>query len=176
VGSGDAERAPDIEATGLVRAEPEDVFQFLSDLRNHWRVADPFVDVLTLNAPGGGEPGGGTVCIRGPFGIKRIATTKVVASRAPRLIIGTAEIGEGTRARVSWTLAGRLGDTRVRLAAEIDHATAFDRVLLALGGNRWLTRRFSGALDRLAREMEGRSGLVPVDRAGDDHVAAERPA
>jgi len=176
VGSGDAERAPDIEAAGLVRAAPEEVFEFLSDLHNHWRVADPFVDVLTLDPAEDGAPAGGTVCIRGPLGIKRTARTRVVASRAPRLIIGTAEIGDGTRARVSWTLAGRLGDTRVRLAAEIDHASGADRVLLALGGKRWLAKRFSGALDRLAREMDGRSGLVPVDRAGHDHVAAERPA
>ena len=89
-------------------------------------------------------------------------------------MIGTAELSGGTRARVSWTLAPRLGDTRVRLAAELDHATPLDRVLLALGGRRWLAHRFAGTLDRLARALD--SSVVPVHRAGHDHVAAQRTA
>lgn len=171
--SGDAEPAADVEAVGLVRSPPERVFEFLSDLRNHWRVADPFVEVITLESSGDGPPDGGTVAVRGPFGLRRTAHTIVVASRPPRLMIGTAEIGSRTRARVSWTLAGRLGDTRVRLAAEIDRASALDRLLLALGGRWWLRRRFAHALERLDRYL---SGVAPVDRTGHDHVPAERPA
>ncbi len=169
----DAEPAADIAAVALVRSPPERVFEFLSDLRNHWRVADPFVEVITLESSGDGALDGGTVAVRGPLGLRRTAHTRVVASRAPRLMIGTADIGTHTRARVSWTLAGRLGDTRVRLAAEIDRASRLDRVLLALGGRWWLRRRFAGALERLDREL---SAVAPVDRAGHDHVAAERPA
>jgi len=172
VTSGDAEPAAEVEAVALVRSPPERVFEFLSDLRNHWRVADPFVEVITLESSGDGPPDSGTVAVRGPFGLSRTARTKVVASRPPRLMIGTAEIGGRTRARVSWTLAGRLGDTRVRLAAEIHRAGKLDRLLLALGGRWWLARRFAGALERLDRELS----VVPVDRAGHDHMAAERPA
>ena len=172
--SGDAEPAADIEATALIHSPPERVFEFLSHLGNHWRVADPFVEVLTLESSEGGAPDGGTVRVRGPLGLRRTATTKVVAARPPRLMIGTAELSGGTRARVSWTLAARLGDTRVRLAAELDHATPLDRVLLALGGRRWLAHRFAGTLDRLARALD--SSVVPVHRAGHDHVAAQRTA
>ena len=68
-------------------------------------------------------------------------------------MIGTAELGGGTRARVSWTLAGRLGDTRVRLAAEIERTGRLDRMLLFLGGRWWLRRLFESTLDRLADEL-----------------------
>ena len=50
----------DIEAVALVRADPEDVFEFLSDLRNHWRLADRFVTVVTLaTSDHGGAPTAG---------------------------------------------------------------------------------------------------------------------
>jgi hypothetical protein len=81
--------------------------------------------------------------------------TRVTAARAPRLLIGVAEMGDesATRALVSWTLAGRLGQTRVRLAAEVEQASALDRVLLALGGRAWLRRRFAFGLQRLAERF-----------------------
>src|SRR5919199_4644278 len=127
----DAEPRADIEAAALVPAPPEDVFAFLTDLRNHWRLADRFVEVVTLEASDGVHADGGQVRMRGPFGIRRTATTRVVAAREPRLLIGTAELPGGTRARVSWTIAGRLRTTRVRLAADVEQATALDRLLLA---------------------------------------------
>ena len=164
---GDAGPAADVEAATLVRSPPERVFEFLSNLRNHWRVADPFVEVLTLESSQGGALDGGTVRVRGPLGISRTVHTRVVAARAPRLIIGTAEIGDHTRARVSWTLGGRLGETRVRLAAELDRASAVDRLLLAVGGRRWLKRRFAGTLSRLADELDSRASQPdrPLSRA-----------
>jgi uncharacterized protein YndB with AHSA1/START domain len=165
VASVDVEPTADVEAAALVPAPPEDVFAFLSDLRNHWRLADRFVEVLTLDSSEeGGRVNGGTVRVRGPLGVRRTATTRVVAARSPRLIIGTAELAGGTRARVSWILAGRLGSTRVRLAAELEHTRPLDRLLLAVGGRWWLRRRFVSTLDRLAREVGVRSGLVPAQR------------
>jgi hypothetical protein len=74
-------------------------------------------------------------------------------------MIGTAELDGGTRARVSWTLAGRMGRTRVRLAAEIERTGRLDRVLLALGARRWLRRLFESTLENLERELASdRSG------------------
>jgi uncharacterized protein YndB with AHSA1/START domain len=153
VASVDTEPTADIEAAALVPAPPEDVFAFLSDLRNHWRLADRFVEVLTLEASEGVHADGGRVRLRGPLGLRRTATTRVVAARASRLLIGTAELAGGTRARVSWVLAGRLGSTRVRLAAELESARVLDRVLLAAGGRWWLRRRFASTLEHLAREL-----------------------
>ena len=143
-----------IEATALIPAECEEVFAFLSDLGNHWRLAGRFVEVLELNASRpGGPTDSGNVRLRGPLGLRRTATTKVTAARAPRLMIGTADVGHGTRARVSWTLARRLGDTRVRLAAEVECVRALDRLLLAAGGRRWLDARFRDTLEALGSEL-----------------------
>lgn len=153
----DADGTPEIEAAAIVPAAPEDVFAFLSDLRNHWRLADRFVEVVTLESDDGEAATGGRVRLRGPLGLRRTATTRVVASREPRLIIGTAELSGGSRARVSWILAQRLRSTRVRLVAEIERAGPLDRALLALGGRRWLRRRFASTLERLARELPERS-------------------
>ena len=162
------ETAVDIEATALVPAAPEDVFAFLSDLRNHWRLADRFVEVVTLEASDGVHADGGQVRVRGPLGLRRTATTRVVAAREPRLMIGTAELSGGTRARVSWVIAGRLSASRVRLAAEVEQAGTLDRLLLAAGGRRWLRRRFASTLERLATELgaPAGSGAAAAERAG----------
>jgi hypothetical protein len=172
------EAAGEIEATGLVPAAPEDVFEFLSDLANHWRLVDRFVEVIELDGAHGGPPDRALVRLRGPLGVRRTVRTRVTAAREPRLIIGMAELGDDTRARVSWTLAGRLGHTRVRLAAEVEHASRLDRLLLALGGRAWLRRRFAFGLERLAERFAGDTAgagpapplSVPVDRPGGQQV------
>jgi hypothetical protein len=102
--------------------------------------------VVELN----GDKDGATVQIRGPLGLRRTAQTHVTASPSPRLMIGTAQLGDGTRASVSWTLAGRMNQTRVRLAANVENASPLDRVLLALGGRIWMRRVFRDALGQLA--------------------------
>jgi hypothetical protein len=130
------------------------VFDFLSDLGNHWRLASRFVEVVELDRSNPDGPcDSGIVRLRGPLGLRRTATTKVTAARPPRLMIGTAEVAGGTRARVSWTLARRLGETRVRLSAEVDCPSSLDRLLLALGGRRWLEHRFRETLASLATEL-----------------------
>jgi hypothetical protein len=161
------ERSPAaaIEAAALVPAEPQEVFAFLSDLGNHWRLASRFVEVVELESARNGDSADrGVVRLRGPLGLRRTARTTVTAARAPRLMIGTAEISGGTRARVSWTLGQWLGQTRVRLSAEVDHMSRPDRLLLALGGRRWLEHRFRETLAALAAELQAREGVerLPV--------------
>src|SRR3954453_9069508 len=141
------EAAGEIEAVALVPAAPEEVFAFLSDLANHWRLLDTHVDVIELD---GSPPPRACVRLRGPLGLRRTVHTRVTAAREPRLIIGVAELGDGTRALVSWTLAARLGGTRGRLAAQAEAASSFDRLLLARGGRAWLEHRFASGLERLA--------------------------
>jgi uncharacterized protein YndB with AHSA1/START domain len=147
------EAAAEIEATTVVPAPPDEVFEFLSDLSNHWRLVDRFVEVISLTGPDGGPPDSGVVRLRGPLGVRRTVHTRVTASQSPRLIIGTAELGPGTQARVSWTLASRSGQTHVRLAAQVEHAGPLDRLLLRLGGRSWLRKRFAFGLERLASTM-----------------------
>jgi carbon monoxide dehydrogenase subunit G len=139
----------EIEATALVPASPDDVFDFLSDLENHWRLTGRRVEVLGLN----GDRDGGSVRIRGPLGLHRTARTKVTASRSPRLILGVAELPGGTRARVSWTLAPHARETRVALVAEVEKAAPLDRLMLAVGGRRWMAQVFERALERLAERF-----------------------
>ncbi|HEX8053232.1 MAG TPA: SRPBCC family protein [Thermoleophilaceae bacterium] len=158
----DAEPAADVEAVAVVPAPPEAVFAFLDDLGNHWIVADRLVEVLDLHTPDGGPAAGGRVRLRGPLGVHRTVTTRVVASKAPRLLIGTAEIGSGTRARVSWALAEHRGSTRVRLAAAVERAARVDRALLALGGRRWLRARFESTLAGLVEEFAARAPAQPA--------------
>ena len=160
----------DIEAAALIPAPPEEVFDFLADLENHWQLAGSFVRVDRISAADGG-----VVVLRGPLGIRRHARTRLTVTRRPRLLIGTAELGEETRARVSWTLAGRLGrETRVRLAAEIERTEPLDRVLLALGGRAWLQRCFERTLQRLVERFESEprdSRAAAVGRGLDDDPA-----
>ena len=138
------EAAAEIEATAVVPAPPEDVFEFLSDLSNHWRLVDRFVQVVSVDGDSG------LVRLRGPFGVRRTVRTRVTAARAPDEIEGVAELSDGTRARVCWTLsAAGVADTRVHLAAEVLSATPLDRLLLALGGRAWMRRRFAFGLSRL---------------------------
>src|SRR3954447_8027877 len=80
--AGDEAALPaDIEAAALIPAPPEEVFEFLSDLANHWRLADRHVSVVAVD----GDNDGGVVRIRGPLGIRRTARTHVTAAREPRL-------------------------------------------------------------------------------------------
>ena len=142
--------AAEIEATAVVDAPPDEVFDFLCDLGNHWRLVDRLVTVVSLE---GDPPDRAVVRLHGPLGLRRTVHTHVTASRAPRLLIGVAEMGD-TRALVSWTLGAHRGRTRVRLAAEIQEASALDRLLLACGGRAWMRRRFGYGLTRLAERFQ----------------------
>jgi hypothetical protein len=78
-------------------------------------------------------------------------------------MIGVAELPGGTRARVSWTLAGRVNRTRVRLAADIERTAPLDRVVLALGGRAYMQRLFRRTLEQLVERFErGQPEATPV--------------
>ena len=150
--------ADGIEAERLVRSDQEAVFDFLCDLENHWDLADRFVEVLELSRDGPGRPvRGGRVRMRGPLGLGRTAVTRVAEVEPYRRIAGTAEVGQRTVARVSWTLHPDGDGTCVRLGATLEHASLLDRALLAAGGARWLRRHFATILatldDRVAASV-----------------------
>jgi hypothetical protein len=148
-----------VSAERDVAASPDILFAYLADLEQHWELADRFIEVVSLERPAGdGLAHGGVVRMRGPLGIGRNAHTRVVESEAPTRLAGSAEVGPGTVARVSWTLRPAGAYTRVRLEATVERATPVDRVLLALGGRQWLARRFAAILETLARRMRERAG------------------
>jgi uncharacterized protein YndB with AHSA1/START domain len=140
-----------IEADHVVPAAPEELFEFLSDLENHWLLADRFIDVLQLDRSAPDGPAhGARVRMRGPLGLSRVAVTRVGEIEPPRRMAGTARMG-GTVAHVSWTFRPEGEDTRVHLAARITEASMPDRLLLAAGGTAWLETRFAAILRVLGR-------------------------
>jgi len=159
-------RVRDICAVAIVPAPPARVFALLGDLREHWRLAGRWIDVLELDrsssAPGPG-PDGGVVRMRGPLGVWRTVRTRVVRAEPLRRLEGVAEVGRRTRARISWTLTELHGSTEVALAACVEQAGLLDRLLLVLGGRPWLRRRLAATLARLAASV-----------TQDEHEAAAR--
>jgi uncharacterized protein YndB with AHSA1/START domain len=138
-----------IEAERVVRASPEAVFAFLSNLENHWRLTGRWVEAVVI------EDSNGRVRIHGPLGLRRTARTTVVDATPSHVIHGTAELSGGTVALVAWELNEDAGGTAVRLSAEVEHAALPDRLLLALGGRAWMTRHFEAILDRLDQQFAG---------------------
>jgi hypothetical protein len=146
-------------ARGAVGAGPEEVFAFLADLHNHWRLAARFVSVEELE---GASPSGAWIRLHGPLGLSRLAHTAIVRESAPAagvggVLVGRAEVPNGTRAHIVWSLSATPSGTDVTLELEVEPATPADRLLLALGGRRWLEGRLlAGAVADLGRELPGR--------------------
>jgi uncharacterized protein YndB with AHSA1/START domain len=137
-----------IEASVVIAAPPEALYERLALLRNHWALADRWVEVVSVN--GGGD--GGVVKLNGPLGLSRTAQTTVERLEPPRRIEGVAKIGGGTEGRVSWTFARDGEGTLVTLQAELVEAKPLDRALWALGGRQWLESRLRATLARLRAE------------------------
>ena len=138
-----------IVAVHEVAAPAPAVFALLADLRNHWALADRWTAVVELDSEGG------TIRLRGPLGLRRLARVRVQGRTAPTEVVGLALLGTRTRTRVRWALEplsdGRA--TRVTLSAEVLETAVADRLLLALGGGRWLAWRFRVTLLRLDRSL-----------------------
>jgi uncharacterized protein YndB with AHSA1/START domain len=142
--------AREIAAERRVPQQPAAVFAFLSDLHNHWRLDDRFVELAEVDPDGGG----GRVLLRGPLGLSRAARTEVVAADPPEsgragVMRGRALVGRSTVGLVRWELVPSDAGTTVRLSAVVERASLLDRLLLAAGGRWWLHRVFVDALRRL---------------------------
>jgi uncharacterized protein YndB with AHSA1/START domain len=141
-----------IRAEGVVPAPREDVFAFLEDLENHWLITDRFVRVLSLDGPVGARTGG-RVRIRAPLGLGRTAVIRAERVRRPEELIGSARVGEATRAQVRWTLHERGDETTVCLTAQLTAAGLADRILWAAGGRIWMRRRLERTLRGLSHRL-----------------------
>jgi hypothetical protein len=154
-----------IRADRLVAGEADAVFDFLSDLENHWLLADRFIEVLELERERPGRPArGARVKMRGPLGLHRTVVTRVLQLEPHTRMAGTAEIGPRTLANVSWTLHPEDGGTRVELAAKLERASLLDRALLVVGGAPWMRHRFAKILETLdgVASLDGRGPLRNV--------------
>jgi uncharacterized protein YndB with AHSA1/START domain len=132
-----------IVAERTVAAPPERVFDFLADLRNHWRLEQRFLELDEL-----GEDGG-TIRLKGPLGLSRTVQTRVLEAERPVRVAGRAELRGGTVGLVAWDIRPSGSGSSVRLSAEVPEASVLDRALLALGGRAWFRGLFRRALDNL---------------------------
>lgn len=132
-----------------VQRSPAEVFAFLEDLGNHWRIAGPLVVPVVTDADGLGA----TVRF-GPRGLRRLTRTRVERAEPHSLIEGRARTGR-SRAVVRWTLSPNgSGSTRVRFEQEAHPGGLLDRLLLALAQRWWLRPHYGRALGRLKSAVE----------------------
>jgi uncharacterized protein YndB with AHSA1/START domain len=137
-----------IAAEQRVSHPPERVFEFLSDLRNHWRLEErAFVELHEVSERGG------VIRLRGPLGVSRKVRTTVLEAEPHSRVAGRADLVGGTVGLVAWQIEPDGAGSHVRLSAEVADASIFDRALLALGGNAWLRRLFERALANLERAL-----------------------
>ncbi len=160
----------------LVRAPAYAVYTFLERLPNHALITGDGLRLEGVAADGMGA----LISMRGPLGIRRTARTRVTDRHPPHAFGGTAEVGRRTVAHVRWTIeslrppgSAEAGDLAVRagrvaapggrvlgtcslvtLTATILRAGPGDRLLLALGGRRWLARSFGRAISLLGKAVE----------------------
>jgi uncharacterized protein YndB with AHSA1/START domain len=132
-----------IAAERVIAAPPERVFDFLADLRNHWRLERRFLELDEL-----GEDGG-TVRLKGPLGLSRAVRTRVLEAERPVRVAGRADLSGGTVGLVAWDIRPSGSGSIVRLSADVPEASPWDRVFLALGGRAWFGGLFRRALENL---------------------------
>lgn len=138
-----------IAASRVIPASPERVFEFLSDLHNHWRLEAHFVEVEHVEPEGDG----GQVRLRGLLGLGRTARTRVEEAVPNSRLRGRADIGGGTVGLVAWDIEPADGGSQVALSAVVERAGVLDRLILDLGGRRYLRRIFARTLENLERQL-----------------------
>jgi uncharacterized protein YndB with AHSA1/START domain len=134
-----------VSASGRLAQTPEDVFRFLTDLRNHWRLSPRFVELERLDSDGDGA----RVRIRGPLGLGRSAHTRIEEAVEPSLLRGCAAVGPKTLGAIAWRIEPNGDGSRVTLSAEVVRASLVDRTILLLGGRRHLASGLREAVQRL---------------------------
>jgi hypothetical protein len=135
-----------IIVTRVVAADDNVLHAFLRDPVNQWRLADSFADVVRL------QPAGDRcdATLRLPFGMRWNASVQVKPSRRGRLLTAEVRLGNRTFAWATWILIADRGTTEVNLAMQPESRSLVTRLVLLLGGRRWIARRLQTALAKLA--------------------------
>jgi hypothetical protein len=108
-----------------------------------------------------GELRGALMVLRGPLWLRRRARTRLVSTRRPAYLAGTARVGSGTDVEVRWDLDGTGGGASVAvLSATVTRLATPERLLLAIGGRAWVRRMFVTTLEQLARELCEEPGRI----------------
>jgi uncharacterized protein YndB with AHSA1/START domain len=140
-----------IAASRVVSAPPARAFSFLSEIENHWPLASSLVSIDGVDGKSG------HIVVHGPLGVKKRAHTRLTRVDEPAGIVeGVAEDDDGTLAAVTWRVAPAAEASRVALEVDLRRVAPLDRVLLLLGGRRWLRRCLRRTLDNLEETLQRR--------------------
>ena len=145
--------SPRIVSSGKIAAPPDAVLGFLADLGNHARLAPRAVEVRSLErrSDGGARA---LVRLKGPLGIRRSAVTELLPpDPASDSIIGRARIGKRTAASVVWKIRPNGDGSAVTIRTAIESVSRHDGLLLRMGADRWIARRFAVAIAKLSHEL-----------------------
>jgi hypothetical protein len=143
-----------VTASAPVHAPVDVVYDFLERLPNHALITGRRLRLEDVSPDGRGA----RIALRGPLGIRRTARTSVTRLLRPGGFGGTAAVGRHTVAQVHWVIDQAGTGSLVTLTATILRAGAVDRMLLALGGRRWLGRSFQRAVTLLGTAVERTTG------------------
>ena len=142
----------------------DEAFAFLSHPHNHRRLVTDRIALRELDVGSDGTLRGAHMVLRGPLWLRRAARTRVVSSRTPAHLAGTARIGSGTEVSVRWDLERAGADTTVAaLSATVTRLALTERILLAVGGRTWVRRLFDATLQQLACEVCQHAGRICAD-------------
>lgn len=139
----------ELYAARPIDAPPEAVFGFLERFERHLELIEGRVTAISVDASGS------RVRLRGPLGVARTVQTRLTQSHSPRSIVGTVQAGRRTRGAVRWSIESSGLGSWVQVVASADTFGLLDRVLLRLGGRRWLVRSLAQALDNLDARVRG---------------------
>lgn len=167
-----------IIVTRIVAADDNVLHAFLRDPVNQWRLAASFADVVRL------QPAGDRcdAKLRLPFGMRWHASVQVKRSRTARLLTAELRLGNRTVAWATWILSADRGTTEVDLAIQPESRSLVTRLVLLLGGRRWIARRLQTALAtlattcaRVAEDVVARpaADVVTSPAAGEQHSPVE---
>jgi uncharacterized protein YndB with AHSA1/START domain len=162
-----------ISASTVVPVPPAATFAFLHQPHNHRRLVTRRIRLITLDVDASGELRGALMELHGPFGLRRPVRTRLLTTRAPERLAGTALLEGGTEIAVCWDLHPAAGGaTRVTLSARVWPSTPVDGLRLRAGGAAWARRLFTDTLTQLSDALGrhgGQSATLP--RAANQSVS-----
>jgi hypothetical protein len=135
-----------ILVTRTIAADGDALYALLCDPANQWRLATSFAPVVNL------QPGSDRcdARLRLPFGMCVPASVQVEPSRRGRLLTCEIRFGHRTVAWATWILSPDRGTTEVDLSTQLESRSLVTRLVLLLGGRRWIARRLDTVLATLA--------------------------
>ena len=145
-----------IIVTRAVAADGDMLRGLLTDPAGQWRLAAGFDRVGDLR-PAGDRC---EARLRLPLGVRAHASVRVKPSRSGRVLTTEVKLGRRTIAWATWVLTPGRGTTEVDAALQLESRSLAARLVLLLGGRRWIARRLDLALATLATAAHVAEDLV----------------